>query len=66
MPYPWAAREIVRFMVRGKILLGSSGERNEDNAASRYIADGLAGRYDSRLRHSKEAAKLVRRMYLSM
>jgi hypothetical protein len=66
MPYPWAAREIVRFMVRGKILLGSSGERNEDNAASRYIADGLAGRYGSRLRHSKEAAKLVRRMYLSM
>lgn len=56
MPYPWAAREIVRFMVRGKILLGSSGERNEDNAANQYIADGLAGRYDSRLRHSKEAA----------
>ncbi|MEE9532354.1 MAG: hypothetical protein V3W52_15300 [Syntrophobacteria bacterium] len=66
MPYPWAAREIVRFMVRGKILLGSSGERNEDNAASHYIADGLAGRYGSRLRHSKETAKLVRRMYLSM
>jgi hypothetical protein len=53
-------------MVRGKILLGSSGERNEDNAASHYIADGLAGRYGSRLRHSKETAKLVRRMYLSM
>ena len=51
MPYPWAAREIVRFMVRRKILLGSSGERNEDNAACRYIADGLAGRYGSRLRH---------------
>ena len=46
--------------------LGSSGEKNEDNAACSYSADGLAGRYDSRLRHSKEAAKLVRRMYLSM
>jgi len=66
MPYPWAAREIVRFMVRRKILLGSSGERNEDNAASHYIADGLAGRYDCRLRHSKEAAELPRGMYLSM
>ncbi|MBW2580989.1 MAG: hypothetical protein JRD00_08640 [Deltaproteobacteria bacterium] len=53
-------------MVRRKILLGGSGEKNEDNAACSYIADGLAGRYDSRLRHSKEAAKLVRRMYLSM
>ena len=49
-----------------KNLLGSSGERNEDNAACRYIADGLAGRYDSRLCHSKEAAKLLRGMYLSM
>ena len=66
MPYPWAAREIVRFMVRRKILLGSSGERNEDNAANHYIADGLAGRYDSRLRHPKEAAKLLRGMYLAM
>jgi hypothetical protein len=53
-------------MVRGKILLGSSGERNEDNAANQYIADGLAGRYDSRLRHSKEAAKLIRGMYVTM
>jgi len=66
MPYPWAASEIGRFMVRRKILLGGSGEKNEDNAACSYITDGLAGRYDSRLRHSKEAAKLVRRMYLSM
>ena len=66
MPYPLAAREIVRFMVRRKILLGSSGERNEDNAASHYIADGLAGHYDSRLCHSKEAAKLLRGMYLTM
>ncbi len=53
-------------MVRRKILLGSSGERNEDNAASHYIADGLAGRHDSRLRHSKEAAKLVRGMYVTV
>jgi hypothetical protein len=53
-------------MMRRKILLGSSGEKNEDNAACYYIADGLAGRYDSRLRHSKEAAKLVREMYLTM
>jgi hypothetical protein len=66
MPYSWAAREKVRFMVRGKILLGSSGQRNEDNAACQNIADGLTGHYDSRLCHSKEAAKLLRGMYLSM
>ena len=46
--------------------LGSSGERNEDNAACHYIADGLAGRYGSRLLHSKEAAKLVRGMYVTV
>jgi len=66
MPYPWAAREIVRFMVRRKILLESSGERNEDNAACLYSVDGLAGRHDSRLRHATKAAKLLRGMYLSL
>lgn len=62
MPYPETAWEKVRFMVRRKIL----GERNEDKAASHYRADGLAGRYDGRLRHSKEAAKLVRGMYVTV
>jgi hypothetical protein len=42
------------------------GERNEDKAACHSIADGLAGRYDGRLRHSKEEAKLVRGMYVNV
>ena len=37
-----------------------SGEKNEDDA------DSLAGRHDCRLRHAKEASKLVRGMYLTM
>ena len=41
-------------------------KKDEDIAACQYIADGLAGRYDSRLRHSKEAAKLIRGMYVTM
>jgi hypothetical protein len=36
----------------GPVLPWESGEKNENNAASHYSADGLAGRYDSRLRHS--------------
>ena len=62
MPYPEAASEKVRFVVRRKLLRGFSGERNEDNQS----ADGLAGRHDSRLRHAKQAAKLLRGLYLSL
>jgi len=42
-----------------QFLPGISGERDEDNGACHYIADGFAGRFDRRLRHSKEAAKLL-------
>ncbi len=66
MPHPWETRENMIFIVRRKILLGSSGERNEDNTACHCSTDGLAGRHDSRLRHPKQAAKLLRGMYLSL
>lgn len=56
----------MRFMVRRKTLFGSSGDRDEDNTACHYGTDGPAGRYDSRLRHPKQAAKLVRGMYHSL
>jgi hypothetical protein len=39
MPRLWAAREKVRFMVRRKTLLGSSGEKSEDNAACHFSPD---------------------------
>ncbi|MEJ2234658.1 MAG: hypothetical protein P8X67_12100 [Syntrophobacterales bacterium] len=53
-------------MVRRKTLFGSSGDRDEDNTACHYSTDGLAGRYDSRLRHSKQTAKRLPGMYLSL
>jgi hypothetical protein len=66
MPCPLAAKEEVEFLLRTKVLLGSSGEKNENSATCRSIVDGLSDRHDSRLRYFKQAAKLLPGMYLNL
>ena len=66
MHYPLATKEEVVLLLRTKVPLGSSGEKNENSAACRSIVDGLSDRHDSRLRYYKQAAKLLPGMYLTL